>query len=159
MVRVRLDIDDPVNGLTLKAMLEAEGHVVAGETPDVVIVADVDRAVRHAKECPTLVLAKASDISGAVAAMLSGVYGYVFVPFQPGEAGLMVARAARADGAPVESEPPLMTLEESEAHLIRATLRRCKGNRSKAARILGIGRNTLWRKLKKIEARDPKSKI
>ena len=47
-----------------------------------------------------------------------------------------------------------VTLEEVETRHILATLRRCRHNQSEAARILGIGRNTLWRKRKKIrEAR------
>jgi two-component system response regulator HydG len=32
---------------------------------------------------------------------------------------------------------------------IQRVLRVCKHNQAKAARILGIGRNTLWRKLKR----------
>ena len=43
-------------------------------------------------------------------------------------------------------------LEEVEALHILDTLRRCKNNQAHAARKLGIGRNTLWRKLKKIKA-------
>ena len=39
------------------------------------------------------------------------------------------------------------TLADVEAAYIRHTLERCGGNRSMAARILGIGRNTLARKL------------
>jgi ActR/RegA family two-component response regulator len=35
---------------------------------------------------------------------------------------------------------------EEQQHVLR-TLRECGGNRSEAARRLGIGRTTLWRKL------------
>ena len=41
------------------------------------------------------------------------------------------------------------SLEEVEKALIAETLKRCKGNRSMAARRLGIGRSSLWRKIKK----------
>ncbi len=41
------------------------------------------------------------------------------------------------------------SLEEMEEELIRATLERTNGNRKEAARILGIGERTLYRKLKK----------
>jgi PAS domain S-box-containing protein len=41
------------------------------------------------------------------------------------------------------------SLEEMEEVVIRETLRKCKGNRTLAARRLGIGRSSLWRKMKK----------
>ncbi|MBI2568988.1 MAG: sigma-54-dependent Fis family transcriptional regulator [Candidatus Schekmanbacteria bacterium] len=47
-----------------------------------------------------------------------------------------------ADGEP--------TLSEMEARYIRRTLERHAGNRSECARVLGIGRNTLIRKLKEL---------
>ena len=44
--------------------------------------------------------------------------------------------------------PPGLPLEEVERDHIRRTLEACDGNRTKAAKLLGIGRNTLARKLK-----------
>ena len=44
--------------------------------------------------------------------------------------------------------PEGLSLEEVEARYLTHTIDRCGGNRSEAARILGIGRNTLLRKLK-----------
>jgi PAS domain S-box-containing protein len=43
----------------------------------------------------------------------------------------------------------LGSLEQVEKALIAETLKQCKGNRSTAARRLGIGRSSLWRKIKK----------
>jgi DNA-binding NtrC family response regulator len=40
------------------------------------------------------------------------------------------------------------TLEEVEIYWIRHVLERCGGNRTQAARRLGIDPSTLWRKLK-----------
>ena len=58
----------------------------------------------------------------------------------------------RATSAPAGDVPfALKSLEEAEAEHIQEGLRHCKNNRAKAARILVIGRNTLWRKLKIIE--------
>ncbi|MBI2422990.1 MAG: helix-turn-helix domain-containing protein [Candidatus Hydrogenedentes bacterium] len=88
--------------------------------------------------------------------MEKGVFGYILLPFQPGEANLMVARALQS--APISTphtEPTtenLRSLQAVEADHILNALRVCKNNQAKAAKILGIGRNTLWRKLKKIEA-------
>ncbi|MBS1218867.1 MAG: Fis family transcriptional regulator [Proteobacteria bacterium] len=44
------------------------------------------------------------------------------------------------------------TLEEVEIYWIRHVLERCGGNRTQAARRLGIDPSTLWRKLKETEA-------
>jgi PAS domain S-box-containing protein len=46
---------------------------------------------------------------------------------------------------------PLMSLEEVEHHYIRDMLRTCDFNISEAARILGVGRNTLYRKMNKYD--------
>ena len=59
--------------------------------------------------------------------------------------------------APVEAEPvleadvvyrPGMTMAEVERAAIEAALRATRGNRRKAAEVLGIGERTLYRKLK-----------
>jgi transcriptional regulator with PAS, ATPase and Fis domain len=43
-------------------------------------------------------------------------------------------------------EPPVLSLEEMERTAIERALRRCEGNRTKAAALLGISRDTLYRK-------------
>ena len=149
MATVRLEIADPANRLTLKTLLESEGHEVGGAPPDAIITDNMATAVEHARQTPTLVLATLSQLREAVEAMGKGVYGYVCVPFLPGEVGLMVSRACGA--IPSQERPVLRPLHEMEADQIRAVLRACKGNQAEAARVLGIGRNTLWRKLKKRE--------
>jgi two-component system, NtrC family, response regulator HydG len=47
------------------------------------------------------------------------------------------------------SDPDVLTLEEIERRAIEAALRRTEGNLSRAGRDLGIGRTTLYRKLRK----------
>ncbi|MGF1572550.1 MAG: sigma-54-dependent transcriptional regulator [Sumerlaeia bacterium] len=44
-----------------------------------------------------------------------------------------------------------MTVREAEQELIRATLAKLNGNKAKAARVLGLGRKTLYRKLEEYE--------
>ncbi|MBX3176549.1 MAG: hypothetical protein KF886_04250 [Candidatus Hydrogenedentes bacterium] len=158
MALIGLHIGDPANRLTLKAMLELEGHrTVDGDAgASLLITDDIERAPgRVGPDTIVLVLSTSEEIGRAVAAMREGVYGYIFLPFQPGEAGIMVQRAlnAIAGERPVSAarETGLQRLEEVESQHILAVLRRCKNNQAKAARVLGIGRNTLWRKLKKIE--------
>ena len=50
--------------------------------------------------------------------------------------------------APYANEPGHFTLQEIERAAIEKTIQRTKGNLSKAARILGISRSSLYRKLK-----------
>ena len=158
MALIGLQISDPANRLTLKAMLEMEGHrILEGDvgTP-LLITDDLDRAPDRVTETTTvLVLATSDEIGHAVEGMKKGVYGYIFLPFQPGEAGLMVQRAL-SDQTPeaptlANAEIALRRLEEVESEYILSVLRRCKNNQARAARVLGIGRNTLWRKLRKID--------
>jgi DNA-binding NtrC family response regulator len=151
MPRVRLDIQDPGLRLTVRALLQADGHTPVDERPDVIVTDDIERAPLREGHAQTLVLASASQIRDAVAAMARGAHGYVFVPLQPGEVELMVRRAAGA--TPAVAEHVDRTLEEVETEHILDTLRRCKNNRSEAARVLGVGRNTLWRRLKQIQQR------
>jgi DNA-binding NtrC family response regulator len=57
------------------------------------------------------------------------------------------------DSAPVEEfrrvpKSPVISIPESERQTIRAALTETRGERSEAAKILGIGRTTLYRKMK-----------
>jgi DNA-binding NtrC family response regulator len=150
MARIGLHVDNPALRMILKAMLEAAGHSVTADAPDVVFADNPARAAACAREGPTLLLATAAQIPEAVHAMTQGVYGYVFVPLQPGEAAMMIERSLALSPEP-KRDPKSLTLEEAETRLILDTLRACKHNQTEAARRLGIGRNTLWRKLKRIE--------
>jgi two-component system, NtrC family, response regulator HydG len=46
---------------------------------------------------------------------------------------------------------PGMTMQEMEREAIEAALRRVRGNRRKAAEMLGIGERTLYRKIREYE--------
>ncbi len=154
MARILLDIENLPNRMTLKAMLEADGHVIVTETPELAIAESPSQAVVHARELPALLVCTAHHIADAVLAMRQGVYGYIFLPLQPGEAPLMVRRALEAHThgllrkEPPSNVPKDMSLQAAERRHIHEVLRRCKNNQAEAARLLGIGRNTLWRKLK-----------
>lgn len=151
MARVQLIIDDATQRMTLQAMLEAEGHIATTENPEVVFCDTVDTARANARQNPTFVLATASQIPEVVRAMSEGVAGYIFVPLQPREAALAVQRALAAPSSELDEPEEMRTLENVELEYIQAVLRKCRHNQARAARVLGIGRNTLWRKLKRIQ--------
>ena len=139
--------------------MKAEGHEIVSDTPEVTIADSPAGAINALSTSPTVLLTPVSGIADAVNAMYQGVYGYILLPLQPGEAGLMVTRAATKDSTavaqPSEANSSLLSLAEVEKQHIEAVLRACKGNQVKAARILGIGRNTLWRKMKSWKVKEP----
>ncbi|WP_019558133.1 sigma-54 dependent transcriptional regulator [Thioalkalivibrio sp. ALE12] len=66
-------------------------------------------------------------------------------------------RALREASARVvdEAAAPVRTLEEQEAVQIRQALEQTGGNRTRAARLLGIDRVSLWRKIKRLGIEPP----
>jgi len=150
MARLALEISDPATRLTLRAILEREGHTFSDDDPELSIADTLGGAVAAALDRPSLMVATQQQLEEAVAAMAQGVYGYIFLPFVPGEAPLMVARALANPGSTPAPEPVYepVSLAEAERRHIEETLRHCRNNQARAARLLGIGRNTLWRKRK-----------
>ncbi|MFO7760251.1 MAG: sigma-54 dependent transcriptional regulator [Desulfobia sp.] len=63
-------------------------------------------------------------------------------------------RLLQEDSACIEPRQTLPTLAQMEADYIREVLAATNGNKAEAARILGIDRSSLWRKLKKIEVNE-----
>jgi DNA-binding NtrC family response regulator len=68
------------------------------------------------------------------------------------------ARPARAINGPSNFLPEGMTLEQWEDEMIRESLRRANGNKSQAARLLGLSRNALRYRLSKIGISDEAEK-
>ena len=63
----------------------------------------------------------------------------------------------RAGGRAPAAAGPVATLEQTEVEQIRQALRAAKGNRSRAAEMLGIDRSTLYRKLRRLGELDETS--
>jgi len=152
MARIALQIEDATTRLLLHAMMGHAGHELVQDAPDLVIADSPQKAVLAAGQNPTLLLSPAGEVGEAVRAMELGVYGYVLLPLQPGEAPLMVARALahrHSNSERSASAQTIPSLEMLEREHILRVLRVCRGNQARAAQMLGIGRNTLWRKLRK----------
>lgn len=62
-----------------------------------------------------------------------------------------LSRQSAGNGAVLDPEGPFATLEEMEKRHVRKALEFAGGNRSQAADLLGIGRKTLYRKLKEYD--------
>lgn len=151
MGRIRVDIDEIAARITVESIVTAAGHVVAESEYGLRVTDSLKTAEAFAGEGPVIVLVTAAGIPEAAAAMGRGVYDYALLPLQPGE---LVTRIGRALGGAAVAPAAVGTLEEIEARHIEDTLRRCRQNQAQAARELGIGRNTLWRKLRKIRPSD-----
>lgn len=169
MARVHLDIKDLPNRMALKALLEREGHDLqsGASAPQVVITDSPLQVNEYSREAAVLIATTSGDAALAVDAMRRGAFGYILLPLLPNEAALMVERAmlfAHAVTSPRgmdndDDEIVPLTLEEVEDVHILDTMRRCRNNQARAARDLGIGRNTLWRKLKRIQAKMARPEI
>src|SRR5690606_7008724 len=70
-------------------------------------------------------------------------------PDVSGEGGESAA-LSDADNAPSEVCPVEMDLQAVERRHVVNVLERAGGNRDEAARLLGISRTTLWRRMKKL---------
>ena len=69
--------------------------------------------------------------------------------------GLDARRAAVGDPAQEDGAPQLKTLAELEREAILGAIRTLNGDKLQAARLLGIGKTTLYRKLKEYGIADP----
>lgn len=157
MAAIFLDIADGALRLTLDVMLQVEGHSIVEKDEELLITDSVNRALQAVHTTAVLVLVPVSQVPDAIIAMQQGVQDYALLPLQPGEIPLKVerilarsSRGQRLDDSDHDPEALLLARVEKE-HIFRV-LRLCKGNQLQAARRLGIGRNTLWRKLKRYTA-------
>jgi len=74
------------------------------------------------------------------------------------EGNVVTSRMLVAAGLPLDVGPPDGSPEAAECERVRAALDACGGNQSRAARMLGIARNTLIRMIRKYHLTRPRSK-
>lgn len=102
-------------------------------------MAEEAKALLLAHRWPGNVRELASAVQHALALLSGALIG---VEHLPGDLTVEVGQAEQ------ERPKEFATLAQLERDHIRAVLAHCGNNRGEAARILGIGRNTLWRHLK-----------
>lgn len=156
MACVLLNITSAPLRITLEVILQLEGHTLSEVAGDAAVTDSLQRATELAGQYPVLVLVPSAQVADAVGLMRKGVQDYALLPLQPGEVPFKIDRLLRSMSAPahdgvIETGQELKSLAAMEEAHIRLALRHCKGNQLQAAKLLGIGRNTLWRKLRRYE--------
>ena len=102
------------------------------------------RAIRKQHpQTPVVLLTAYADVSLAVKGLKSGAADFITKPWDNDE----LVRKLK-DVLDMQSE--IVTLDEVEKEHIRRTLDRCHGNLTQAAELLGITRQTLYNKMKRL---------
>jgi two-component system response regulator RegA len=107
----------------------------------------------HSASISVLMVSGDQRVRGVVQALRAGAWDYLTKPVDGETLVQCVAHAIR-DQASKSATRGLeaaraMTLDELERHAIEAALERTRGNVTQAMKQLGIGRTTLYRKLKR----------
>ena len=98
---------------------------------------------KHHPQTPVVLLTAYADISLAVRGLKSGAADFITKPWDNDE----LIRKLK-DVLDMQSE--IITLDEVEKDHIRRTIDHCHGNLSQAAELLGITRQTLYNKMKRL---------
>ncbi len=102
------------------------------------------RAVKkHHPEVPIVLLTAYADVELAVRGLKSGAADFIVKPWDNDE----LVRKLRDV---LEQQGEVQTLDAVETEHIRRTIDRCDGNLSEAAKLLGITRQTLYNKMRRM---------
>ena len=99
---------------------------------------------KHYPEIPVVLITAYADVQLAVRGLKRGAADFITKPWDNDE-------LLRKLKDVLEASDEVATLDEVEADHIRRALDRCHGNLSKAADLLGITRQTLYNKMKKLQ--------
>jgi DNA-binding NtrC family response regulator len=130
---------------TLEAMLSYDwpGNVRELENAIQHMVAINSGPLLHVGELPSMLL---NHLTAKKAQFMSAAAGAHPLAKPPGEASAYEYRSA-----PLPDRPPIVPLTQMERQAILQALEYTKGDRAIAANLLGIGRTTLYRKLKEYQ--------
>ena len=99
---------------------------------------------KHHPEIPVVLITAYADVQLAVRGLKRGAADFITKPWDNEE---LVRKLKDV----LEANEEMVTLDEMEADHIRRAIDRCHGNLSKAADMLGITRQTLYNKMKKLQ--------
>ena len=98
---------------------------------------------KHHPEIPVVLITAYADVSLAVRGLKRGAADFITKPWDNDELmGKLIGL--------LEQKNEMATLDEIEAEHIRLAIDRSKGNLSIASKLLGISRQTLYNKMKKL---------
>ncbi len=138
-----------------------KGHILTQETLEAMLsydwpgnVRELENCIQHMVAINTGPLLHAAELPSMLqnyllakkAQSLSVAVGFQAMPKPPGEAPSHEHR-----GAPEGARSPIIPLTQMERQAILEALAYTKGDRAIAANLLGIGRTTLYRKLKEYQ--------
>jgi DNA-binding NtrC family response regulator len=125
------------------------GHELAPELLQALVHYDWPGNVRELENCIQRMVTFNSGPFLQTGDLPSAVQGSLFAA-QCGGLATLAAAVNGASGPPLPRIPPraVLPLEELERHAIAEALVQTRGDRARAAILLGIGRTTLYRKLK-----------
>ena len=102
------------------------------------------RAIRKQHpQTPVVLLTAYADISLAVKGLKSGAADFITKPWDNDE---LIRKLKDV----LDMQAEIVTLDEAEAEHIRRAIDHCHGNLTKAAELLGITRQTLYNKMKRL---------
>ena len=99
---------------------------------------------KHYPEIPVVLITAYADVQLAVRGLKRGAADFITKPWDNDE---LVRKLKDV----LEAANEVVTLDAVEADHIRRALDRCHGNLSKAADLLGVTRQTLYNKMKKLQ--------
>ena len=99
---------------------------------------------KHHPEIPVVLITAYADVSLAVRGLKRGASAFITKPWDNDD---LVRKLKDV----LEAADEMATLDEVEADHIRRAVDRCHGNLSKAADLLGVSRQTLYNKMKKLQ--------
>ena len=99
---------------------------------------------KHHPEIPVVLITAYADVSLAVRGLKRGAADFITKPWDNEE---LVRKLKDV----LDAADEVATLDEVEAEHIRRAIDRCHGNLSKAAEMLGVTRQTLYNKMKRLQ--------
>ena len=96
------------------------------------------------RRTPVILVSASPTVDEVASAISAGAFDYLPQPLNPRAVLQGIERALEAEPAPLSMD------EMTREHLIRV-LQYCKGNRSRAAELLGVGRYSIYRMARRLE--------